>query len=501
MLFPSFFSFIFLSQLVYAATPHHHRKRSPGILDLVNSHSVQYSTNITIAGQFFQVAIDTTSSDLWVVSDPLPGATFKNEILGLQSLPGTATGNVMSAPVEFGGGSTAEQAFVLVSPDSIDILAGRGLLGVGSSSSSGVFSFFNNVTGNTVLDNLFIASTLADPFITIFLGRLGDPLALDFDGELTIAQTLPGWEAITKEPKLPLTTSSSVSVSTFGQQFQVLLDDNGFIGPDGKPIDVPFDSSLTNSPRPTVGFDSSRAFSQVAPSVAEAIYSPYGADAELRNVSEVDGAIWVVVCDVEVNVTLLFGGEAYPVHPLDATIDPLVLNFAALTLASGKKGCIGSFQPAALNTEFPIFDMFLAQPFRAPQRIHPPLLRKLSQRFTNKPDPYVQSMSTVNATQAHQDFVTQRLNGTDTTSTSTYNNYNSKVSSQLDIAHDWSSGSGSGGLPWKTAKIVIIALGAASGLLLVALIAAVVAWRRAKERGEARGSYQPVHLPGLDKAY
>ncbi|KAJ7636231.1 aspartic peptidase domain-containing protein [Roridomyces roridus] len=495
MLFPSLLFFILLSQLAYAATPHRHGKRSPGTLDLVNSHNVQYSTNITVAGQSFQVAIDTKSSDLWVVSDSLQATTLSNDTIVLLSLPSNASGTAMAAPVEFGGGSTANQAFLLVSPDGIDVPVGHGVLGVGPSNSSGIFVLFDSA-GNTVMDNLFIANTLADPFITIFLGRFDDPLALDFDGELTIAQTIPGWEAITNEPKLPVTTSAAVTI--LGQKFQVLLDDNGFLGPDGKPIAVPFNSSVTNSPRPTVGFDSSSPFSQVPTSVAAAIYSPYGADAQLTDVSEVDGAIWVVACDVEVNVTLLFGGEAYPVHPLDATLDPVVLGFAPLALASGKQGCIGSFQPADLSTELPIFDMVLAQPFL---RSAYTLLYygNLIQGFTNKSDPYVQLMSTVNATQAHQDFITQRLNGTDTTSTSTYNY--SKVSSQLDVADDSSSGSDSGGLPWKTAKIVIIALGAACGLLLIAIIAAVVAWRRAKERGEARGSYQPVHLPGLDKAY
>jgi hypothetical protein len=32
------------------------------------------------------------------------------------------------------------------------------------------------------------------------------------------------------------------------------------------------------------------------------------------------GNIWIVPCDVEVNITVKIGGISFPVHPLDATL-------------------------------------------------------------------------------------------------------------------------------------------------------------------------------------
>ena len=36
---------------------------------------------------------------------------------------------------------------------------------------------------------------------------------------------------------------------------------------------------------------------------------------------QLDGPIWQLPCDIEVNVTFKFGGVAFPVNPLDTTVD------------------------------------------------------------------------------------------------------------------------------------------------------------------------------------
>jgi hypothetical protein len=52
--------------------------------------------------------------------------------------------------------------------------------------------------------------------------------------------------------------------------------------------------------------------------VADAIYS--GAKgAQLRNVPATGGAVWVVDCTAEINVTFKIGGQSFPIHPLDVT--------------------------------------------------------------------------------------------------------------------------------------------------------------------------------------
>lgn len=54
------------------------------------------------------------------------------------------------------------------------------------------------------------------------------------------------------------------------------------------------------------------------------------------------GGVWVVPCGTEVNVTFVFGGRKYPMHPLDMTLEPKIFNFENVTNSKGVPVCIGS---------------------------------------------------------------------------------------------------------------------------------------------------------------
>ena len=57
-----------------------------------------------------------------------------------------------------------------------------------------------------------------------------------FPGELTVGELVEGYENITSQPQLNVT---QVSISERGDQhWQLSVDDDGVIGPDGKPIDI-----------------------------------------------------------------------------------------------------------------------------------------------------------------------------------------------------------------------------------------------------------------------
>ena len=53
-------------------------------------------------------------------------------------------------------------------------------------------------------------------------------------------------------------------------------------------------------------------------SVADAIYSRISG-AEYVNVTGI-GLTWIVPCNQEVNITFIFGGKDFPIHPMDATL-------------------------------------------------------------------------------------------------------------------------------------------------------------------------------------
>ena len=72
-----------------------------------------------------------------------------------------------------------------------------------------------------------------------------------------------------------------------------------------------------------------------------AIYS--GAKgAKLANIPELNGEVWVVDCDAELNVSFKIGGHTYPIHPLDVT--------QPLTDDKGKTFCFGTVRVTSFRS-------------------------------------------------------------------------------------------------------------------------------------------------------
>lgn len=104
------------------------------------------------------------------------------------------------------------------------------------------------------------------------------------------------------------------------QHFQVLLDEDGLSGPDGKPIRLTTKVKRSHNPRRATAFvDSGFSLSQVPRAAADAIYSRVKG-AEFRELGMGIGKTWTVSCEQEVNVTFKLGGTEYPIHPLDVSM-------------------------------------------------------------------------------------------------------------------------------------------------------------------------------------
>ena len=77
-----------------------------------------------------------------------------------------------------------------------------------------------------------------------------------------MGEILPGYEAVTTQPKLDVTV---VSLAAYGNQhWQSFLDEDGIIGPDGNPI--PISSVVTPTPnrkRLLAVFDSGFSLPQI----------------------------------------------------------------------------------------------------------------------------------------------------------------------------------------------------------------------------------------------
>ncbi|KAJ7029302.1 aspartic peptidase domain-containing protein [Mycena alexandri] len=440
-----------------------------GSSPLDNSADLQYLTNITVGGVPFEVMIDTGSSDLWVAGT-VSSSTGTGKAATISYASGGASGPVQLAAVEFDQFTVPNQAFIQVPPDSAHPV-GQGLIGLGPSEGSVVFDAFDAADeGNTVLDNIFTQDTSTPNYITFLLGRLNDP-SETFPGDLTVGEVMPNYTNITSQPKLPVTV---VSVSNqANQHFQILLDADGFIGPDGSSIPITsVVSSTKNKKQATVVIDTGFSLPQVSASIAKAIYSQFS-DAELVNDPDV-GQIWFVPCTQEVNVTLKFGGNAFPVHPLDATIDPTIFGLTARKTASGQNACLGLFQPVSFDTgSNPSYDIIFGMAFL--RNVYTLIdFGDFVADSKGKADPYIQFLSITDPADAHSDFVKSRLGGVDTTT---------------DVLTH-SAGSSDDSTKSKTTYYIIAGC-VLGGILILLLLAFIVK----RSRSRQRGVYRPLHLP------
>ncbi|KAI9436228.1 acid protease [Lactarius indigo] len=389
--------------------PSHPTKRGH-ISGLDNGRNLNYMVNITLGGQPLQVLIDTGSSDLWV-SEPIVAAHDTGVRSGLTYNLGAVSGNIKTAQLEFSGYTISDQAFLEVSPSS-DVPPVPGMLGLGPNAGSRVHASLDNQSqGSAVLDRIFQQNISSPNILTVLLGRSNDP-AEKYPGNITVGEILPGLESITNAPRVPVT--SLPPVDSADQHWQVLLDEDGIIGPDGKPIQVQTKVQSTPNPKQlTAIFDTGYSFPQVPQEVSDAIYSGIPG-ASFQFVNGV-GQIWVLPCNAEVNLTFKIGGQAYPIHPLDTNSDDAWTNPDGHT-------CLGAFQPSSSNASGS-YDVILGTSFLRNAYLLVNFGDFVDSSVNTTADPYVQLLSITDPTSAHADFTNVRLNPTPTTSDSALPNH------------------------------------------------------------------------------
>jgi hypothetical protein len=134
-----------------------------------------------------------------------------------------------------------------------------GLIGLGPYTGSVIRMIGQSAAADPPLDRIFRSNDSISNYLAVLLDRSDDPDE-PYPGDLTIGEVLSGYEAVTSQPQLPVT---SVMIPG-NQHWMTLLDENGIIGPDGQPITI--ETQVTNTSYPknaTVVFDTGFTFPQV----------------------------------------------------------------------------------------------------------------------------------------------------------------------------------------------------------------------------------------------
>jgi len=378
-----------------------HEKRSGSIVQVVDVGNAQYVADISVGGTKLSVMLDTGSSDLWVTGN-IPTTNDLGRTVSVTYAVGQATGEVNSAAVSFGGFDVPDQNYMLVPQSASGDFQGiDGILGLGPSSGSRIRQSLGTSAADPLLDQIFRQDTSTPNFISFTLGRSGAPSS-NGSGELAIGEVLPNMASINDQPKISVT---ALPIGQTGDQHWTGLVD-GFIGPDGQ--DIPIESLVSSTPSGKIlaVLDSGFTLPQVPRNVSDAIYGRVpGASFDSNN------HVWTVPCDQEINLTVVIAGQKYPVHPLDVSASGL-----NLTDASGKViPCVGSYQPITNESFDGTFDAILGMGFLRNTYTLINFGDFVNGNPSKQGDPFFQMLSVTDPATAHQDFVTARLNGVDTT--------------------------------------------------------------------------------------
>ncbi|KAI0044155.1 acid protease [Auriscalpium vulgare] len=448
--------------------------------NLAEADDLRYYTNISLNGNQRTVYIDTGISDLWV-SNWVDGSKDLGTVAQLKTPTGevASEGPIKSAGLDFAGFTLNDQAFFEMVPSSGSIISYGGGIGLGPPSLSSIDDALGSkAVGKSVIDRIFTQNTSLPRIITVLLNRTNE-IDDAASGHFTIGETLAGFERIAQQTKITLAIppKSSKKDPTI-HRWQTLLDEDGILGPDGLPIiSTPSNSAKSQNGRQlTALFDTGSSLVQVSSPVASSIYSRFK-DARFDD----KRSLWYLPCDLEVNVTIKVAGSTFVIHPLD------VLSAATvLTNGTAQPGeCAGTFQPVDIIPHGP--DLILGAPFLRNVYISYSYGNLISDSKSTD-DPYMQLISTTNASAAHLEFVRTRLNGVDTTGAQAAQMSNkTPVSASVHSAHCFFTRN-------KTAVIALSSIGGAVLLMLIAgTIIAVDRWRKASREADGWrfGEIQP----------
>ncbi|EIW53369.1 acid protease [Trametes versicolor FP-101664 SS1] len=273
-----------------------------------------YVVPASVAGETFELILDTGSADLWVdTSILLSGVLSAPELqdtelpiqlnYGLNGSDTTARGTAQLANVGMGSLTVHSQAFVnVLGAPAVTQYGDQGILGLGP---PGQWSVVRNALSSsqwnekTFLYNMFKQHTSLGNFFAIGFGTR-DHAGVVQGGNLSIGEVPSTRAEIVDMPKLPLATGRVWDVSSGG--FLV----NGA---------APNVSAATNSAVVNYGMmlDTGAFGAYIPPEYLAAIYSP------VQGSSLLDDGAWSVPCDTRMNVSVMFGDVVYPIHPLDMT--------------------------------------------------------------------------------------------------------------------------------------------------------------------------------------
>ncbi|KAI1783153.1 acid protease [Ganoderma leucocontextum] len=331
-----------------------------GNLDVDTSNDVWYAVEITVGGANFTVQLDTGSSDLWLhtAGRPVQLTNTTNLVTSETYGPHHVEGKIQFADLRIGELTVERQAFLQVSDSDVhgfDLTSYDGILGMAfdvGSIHSKVEQEWGTEAANHLAHSPMTALFANEPTLpNNFDVQLSRPVAeLDdtASGLLTISSHAPGYENVVNAPRLPRAAPQHWSVVMDA----MLVNGQSFSFNQSRIARVPAGKIVA-------ALDTGSSFPALPPAAIDAIYGSVPG-AVYDDISEV----WLVPCDRSPNVTFVFGGQQFPMHPLDLTFPVMATVPINARWNMEITACVNTFQYLTTDpTSSDGFDIILADGF------------------------------------------------------------------------------------------------------------------------------------------
>lgn len=339
-----------------------------------------YVATLSVAGQEFPVQLDTGSSDLWLDTTGVDLSSLTKT--GVQTGLTYGDGTVAFGPVYFGsvtfGNFTVDQAFISAPGTNATTNSDKGLLGVGPPLLSSISDALSRSSfdGDTLLDNIFSSDSSLPQLTTFSLSRSFSTGKTD-GGVFTVGEVDSDFSQIQQAPTLPVISSDR----------WIVLMDEMIVNGQSISGDSSFSVRNQSEGQTLANLDTGTSLSQIPQTYAAAIYGDVPG-AQLYSSS----GIYVLPCDTKINVSFVFGGVEYPVHPIDT--------IAATSDGAGGVICFSGFpfSDGFSNSEdFLIGDSFLRNVYS---------LYDYGSFLNESTTPFIQLLSTTDKDAAYAEFDT-----------------------------------------------------------------------------------------------